>query len=144
MSENKIVNATQIGTAFSKGLQNTEGFGAQTSVNLDANALSDALNTMGLSTGKQDGGDYAQKGIQDLASSFASVNNDSSIGIYQTDENTDYYVSGSTLNALAQIMIDQTASGTTHGQAILTALSNAYEGAEDHSKKAGLRPITLS
>lgn len=143
MSDHKIVSAKQIGTAFNENIRESVGFGSQTSINLDAHSIAIALQTMASSTGNSSATELALEGIDKLVSLFRKVNNDGSLGIYKTRNSEDYYLSGSTLSTLAELLINYAQSSEAHGQAMLKALSDAYEAAADYSNSTNLRAVII-
>lgn len=141
---NKIVNVNEFSDKLQEQLKVGLSFGQVMSLTTTGTALSHALKSAYQI-------DYIPEGSPDVVEStmqsslkalFKNVNNDDTLGLFTGKEAGENYISGASVQVMAQIMLDYSTAEGESAEKILNAVSQAFcESEGQNSKKATFAPV---
>lgn len=141
---NKIVNVNEFSDKLQKQLKVGLSFGQVMSLTTTGTALSNALKSAYQI-------DYIPEGSTGVVEStmqsslkalFKNVNNDDTLGLFIEKEAGENYISGASVQVMAQIMLDYSTAEGESAEKILNAVSQAFcESEGQNSKKSTFAPV---
>lgn len=118
----KVVQLGQFSTLFHAKLMQEIDFSEACQINVQAKGLLLNMAAMsGVLNGRQ----------QELVDTFKQCNTDGTHGFYKNAANDDLYLSGGSLQLLAQILIGNSEKADDNAEAVLSALVGAFNKAHD-------------
>mgnify|MGYP003625898705 CR=1 FL=1 len=140
----KIVNVNEFSDQLQTQLKIGLSFGQLMSLKTAGEAIKAAIKSAyQFEYSPEDSTELATASIKSsLKSLFKGANSDDTLGLYITQTQGEHYISGASIQVMAQIMLDHSQSSGDNAEKILNAVSQAFCASENQlSNKARFSPV---